>query len=42
MPASVANPLAHMTLAPRIQATALAADAPALLIACGLALRNFD
>lgn len=38
----VANPLAQMTLGPRVQAHALAQDAPALLIACGLALRSFD
>ncbi len=39
---TVANPLAHMTLGPRVQAQALAQDAPALMIACGLALRSFD
>ncbi|MBN8262126.1 MAG: pilus assembly protein PilM [Xanthomonadales bacterium] len=39
---SMANPLAHMTLGPRVQAHALAQDAPALMIACGLALRSFD
>ncbi|MFS8136940.1 MAG: type IV pilus assembly protein PilM, partial [Thermomonas sp.] len=39
---TVANPLAHMTLGPRVQAHALAQDAPALMIACGLALRSFD
>ncbi len=38
----VANPLAQMTLGPRVQAQALAQDAPALMIACGLALRSFD
>jgi len=38
----VANPLAQMTLGPRVQAHALAQDAPALMIACGLALRSFD
>jgi type IV pilus assembly protein PilM len=42
VPTLVANPLAHMTLGPRVQAHALAQDAPALLIACGLALRSFD
>ncbi len=42
VPTVVANPLAHMTLGPRVQAHALAQDAPALLIACGLALRSFD
>jgi type IV pilus assembly protein PilM len=38
----VANPLAQMTLGPRVQAHALAQDAPAMMIACGLALRSFD
>jgi type IV pilus assembly protein PilM len=31
-----------MALGPRVQAHALAQDAPALMIACGLALRSFD
>ena len=39
---SMANPLAHMTLGPRVQAHALAQDAPALMIACGLGVRSFD
>ena len=39
---TIANPLAQMTLGPRVQAHALAQDAPALMIACGLALRSFD
>lgn len=42
VPSQVANPLAHMTLGPRVQAHALAQDAPALMIAAGLALRSFD
>ena len=42
VPTAVANPLAHMTLGPRVQAPALAQDAPSLMIAAGLALRNFD
>lgn len=42
VPTTVANPLAHMTLGARVQAHALAQDAPALMIACGLALRSFD
>ena len=42
VPTTVANPLAHMTLGSRVQAHALAQDAPALMIACGLALRSFD
>jgi len=40
--ALVANPLANMSLSPRVQAQVLAMDAPALMIACGLALRSFD
>ena len=42
IPTMIANPLADMTLGPRVQAQALAQDAPALMIACGLALRSFD
>ncbi|HZX81764.1 MAG TPA: pilus assembly protein PilM [Lysobacter sp.] len=42
VPTLIANPLAQMTLGPRVQAQALAQDAPALMIACGLALRSFD
>ena len=38
----VANPFTHMTLSPKIQAQALNRDAPALMIAAGLALRGFD
>lgn len=41
-PTSIANPFANMTAAPRVRAEALANDAPALMIACGLALRSFD
>ncbi len=39
---SVANPLAQMTLGQKVQAHALAQDAPALMIATGLAMRGFD
>jgi type IV pilus assembly protein PilM len=42
VPTIVANPLAQMTLGPRVQAHALAQDAPALMIAAGLAMRSFD
>ena len=42
VPCVVANPLASMSLSPRLQAQTLAQDAPALMIACGLALRSFD
>jgi len=41
-PASVANPFANMSVANRVKPQALSADAPALMIACGLALRSFD
>ena len=39
---SVANPFANMSLSSRIKAQQLGADAPSLMIACGLALRSFD
>ncbi len=39
---SVANPFANMSIAPKIKAQILKNDAPALMIACGLALRSFD
>ncbi|HET6546581.1 MAG TPA: pilus assembly protein PilM [Rhodanobacteraceae bacterium] len=42
VPCMVANPLANMSLSNRLQAQTLARDAPALMIACGLALRSFD
>lgn len=42
VPCIVANPLASMSLSSRVQAQAVAQDAPALMIACGLALRSFD
>ena len=38
----VANPFVGMSLSSRIRPKNLAADAPALLVACGLALRRFD
>jgi type IV pilus assembly protein PilM len=38
----VADPFVHMSLAPRIPASALERSAPALMIAVGLALRGFD
>lgn len=40
--AMVANPFVGMTLSSRIRAKQLAADAPSLMVACGLALRRFD
>ncbi len=41
-PATVANPFADMAISSRVNAVALSSDAPALMIACGLALRSFD
>ncbi|OGA17565.1 MAG: pilus assembly protein PilM [Betaproteobacteria bacterium RIFCSPLOWO2_02_FULL_65_24] len=38
----VANPFAGMAISPRIQLKRLVADAPSLIVACGLALRRFD
>ncbi len=39
---SIANPFASMSLASRIKPQTLSNDAPAMMIACGLALRSFD
>lgn len=39
---AVANPFSNMTISPRVNAVALSSDAPAMMIACGLALRSFD
>ena len=41
-PTSVANPFAQMAVSSRVNAVALSSDAPAMMIACGLALRSFD
>jgi type IV pilus assembly protein PilM len=38
----VANPFASMALDKRVNSGQLAADAPSLMIACGLAMRRFD
>lgn len=42
VPTTIASPLANMSLAPKVQSQTLGADAPSLMIACGLALRSFD
>lgn len=39
---TVANPFANMAVSSRVSANALGNDAPALMVACGLALRSFD
>lgn len=38
----VANPFADMSLSSKVDARSLANDAPAMMIACGLAMRSFD
>jgi len=40
--ASIANPFARMAVASRVDASALSNDAPAMMVACGLAMRSFD
>ena len=40
-PTVIANPFVNMSLASKVDADALANDAPALMIACGLAMRSF-
>lgn len=40
-PTFIANPFADMSLASRVDADSLSNDAPALMIACGLAMRSF-
>jgi|TARA_B110000967_G_C18791653_1_gene513648 type IV pilus assembly protein PilM len=42
LPTAVANPLANMQLSRSINASAIANDAPALLLAVGLAMRSFE
>jgi len=39
---TIANPFASMSLSARVKPQTLSNDAPALMIACGLALRSFD
>ena len=41
-PTIVANPFVDMSLSSRVDADALANDAPAMMISCGLAMRSFD
>ncbi len=38
----IANPFAQMDLSNKVNSQALSNDAPALMIACGLAMRSFD
>ena len=39
---TTANPFKNMSISSRVKADALANDAPAMMIPCGLALRSFD
>lgn len=39
---TIANPFAHMSIADRVKKEPLMNDTPAMMIACGLALRSFD
>jgi type IV pilus assembly protein PilM len=38
----IANPFANMAMSSKIRPRSLQADAPALMVACGLAMRRFD
>lgn len=42
VPTYIANPFINMSLAARIKPQSLNNDSPAMMIACGLALRSFD
>ncbi len=42
MPTVIANPFINMSLSNKIEPQSLSNDAPAMMIACGLALRSFD
>ncbi|MBP1152117.1 MULTISPECIES: pilus assembly protein PilM [Methylocaldum] len=42
IPTTSANPFVTMSLAPRVKPQSLSNDAPALMTACGLALRSLD
>jgi type IV pilus assembly protein PilM len=42
IPTRIADPFAGMATSGRIKTQALRAEAPAMMVACGLALRSFD
>jgi type IV pilus assembly protein PilM len=42
IPTVIANPFEGMTLSSQVRPKALLADAPAMIVACGLAMRRFD
>jgi len=41
IPTVVANPFTNMSIAPAVDQCALAKDAPAMMVACGLAMRSY-
>ncbi|MEC8167325.1 MAG: pilus assembly protein PilM, partial [Pseudomonadota bacterium] len=41
-PTTIANPFTNMSMSPRVNALALGGDAPAMIVAAGLALRAMD
>lgn len=41
-PTIIANPFVEMSISSKVDADALANDAPAMMISCGLAMRSFD
>jgi len=42
VPTTIANPFSTMSLSSRIKPQMLSADAPSLMVSCGLAMRGFD
>ncbi len=42
IPSYIANPIINMALSSRVKPQSLSNDTPAMMIACGLALRSFD
>jgi type IV pilus assembly protein PilM len=42
VPVLIANPFANMSISPKVKPQSLSNDAPAMMIAVGLALRGFD
>ena len=42
LPTMIANPFVNMAVSNKVNAVALAMDAPAMLVAAGLALRSFE
>ena len=42
IPTTIANPFTNMSISPRVNAVALSGDAPAMMVAAGLALRALD